>query len=336
MTALFLDDNAVRATLTFPTAVDALEDMFRELGAGLPMETTRTQLVHPNGWMRVLTASLPHRGVFGYKEFHLTRSPKDDGRAVVRYAIHLFDAASGAAIATVDAHHLTAVRTAATAAVALKFFAPHDDFSLGVIGSGGEARAQVEAFAAVSKVKDIRIFSPRPERREHLAAHLSEALSVPAHASDSPEAAVSECSVLIAATNTAGSGPAVMGDWLHSGMHVSSIGSTTPRQREIDSIVFDRADVVVVDTLDVLEESGDALDAQAAGVLDPARVVPLAMVVAGKADARRGSDDITLYKSIGSGLQDICLAYEVTQCAKQSNLGRSVRDEFHAKDVAAN
>lgn len=333
---LLLTDDEVRSALTMPAAIAALASMFRELGSGVDMPTTRTELSHPSGWMRLLTASLPHVGIFGFKEFHLTRAADEPQRAVVRYSVDLFDGATGAPIATLDAHHLTAVRTAATAAVALQALAPPGECTLGVIGSGGEARSQVEAFAAVLPLQSVSIFSPRQQSRERLAATLSDLLSVPVEPADSPEAVTNGADVLIAATNTAGRGPAVLGQWLHAGMHVSSIGSTTPRQREIDPDVFARADVVVVDTLDVLKESGDAIAAEQAGTLALHDVLPLSAVVARPGDVPREPQAITLYKSIGSGLQDICLAHAVVEHASTLGIGRHVPDSQYSKDVAAN
>lgn len=332
---LLLTDDEVRSALTMPMAIAALARMFRDLGSGVAMPSTRTQLLHPTGWMRVLTASMPHVGFFGFKEFHLTRAADDPQRAVVRYSVDLFDSATGAPIATLDAHHLTAVRTAATAAVALQALAPSGECTLGVIGSGGEARSQVEAFAAVLPLQRACFFSPRKQSRERFAATLSGLLSVPTESADSPEAVINSADVLIAATNTAGRGPAVLGRWLHSGMHVSSIGSTTPSQREIDPEVFARADVVVVDTLDVLQESGDAIAATQAGTLALHDVLQLSTVVARTDVVRREPQAITLYKSIGSGLQDICLAHAVVEHASRLGLGRHVPDSQYSKEVAA-
>ncbi|MGQ0803491.1 MAG: ornithine cyclodeaminase family protein [Actinomycetota bacterium] len=333
---LVLTDDEVRSALTMPAAIASLARTFRELGSGVDMPTTRAQLSHPTGWMRILTASLPHVGVFGFKEFHLTRVAEEPQRAIVRYSVDLFDSATGEPIARLDAHHLTAVRTAATAAVALQAVAPAGAFSLGVIGSGSEARWQVEAFAAVLRLQNVSIFSPRQQSRERLAATLSDLLSVPAASVDSPEAVTRSADVLIAATNTAGRGPAVLGRWLHPGMHVSSIGSTTPRQREIDPDVFARADVVVVDSLDVLEESGDAIAAKQAGMLALENVLPLSTLVARRSDIPREPQSITLYKSIGSGLQDVCLAHAVVERASTLGIGHHVSASQHSKNVAAN
>jgi ornithine cyclodeaminase/alanine dehydrogenase-like protein (mu-crystallin family) len=119
-------------------------------------------------------------------------------------------------------------------------------------------------------------------------------------------------------------------------MHVSSIGSTTPRQRELDAGVFARAHSVVVDTLDVLDESGDAIQARREAAIRDDHVIELAALVAGKRGVVRNPDTITLYKSIGSGLQDICLGHAVLDRAAGRGAGHTVPVHGTTKFVIAN
>ena len=96
--------------------------------------------------------------------------------------------------------------------------------------------------------------------------------------------------------------PTLQGRWLHPGMHVTSVGSTLPAQREIDEETWALADVIVLDTPALLEESGDAIAARTAGMIDARKIVHLANVVAGQARGRTDERDTTLYKSVGTPL----------------------------------
>jgi alanine dehydrogenase len=142
---------------------------------------------------------------------------------------------------------------------------------------------------------------------------------------DSPQEAIEGAEILLVATGTAG-GIALQGAWLHTALHINSIGSTAPEQREIDPAVWQRADRVAVDTNRLLHESGDALAAEKAGALDGPRIVELHQVVAGRAEGRTAKEQITLYKSVGTGLQDVAAAARVYRAARQGGLGQEITD----------
>lgn len=317
----FLDDSDVRRLITMGEAVSALEDAHEQLARGQASSTDRVVLKLGTGWMRVLPAALEGSGVFGYKEFHQIVTPdRPKEVATVRYAVHLFDCISGEPLAVVDADYLTQVRTGATAALAAKKMTPESVSNFGVIGTGMEARSQLLAMNAVRRIKTVRAFGRDPQRRARFAAEMSELLSVEVVPVGTPQAAIEGAEVLIVATNTAGAGTALSGEWLRAGMHVSSIGSTSPTQREIAPSVWAQADDIVVDTRRALHESGDCIAATAAGALDTARVRELQDVMGAKAPSRAGS---TLFKSVGSGVQDLAVAHRVYRLALAQGLGTS-------------
>jgi ornithine cyclodeaminase/alanine dehydrogenase len=324
---LVLGYEEVRRALTVAEAVDAIESACREQAAGQAIASERVNQRLPNGWLRLMAAALPASGVMGYKAFYLTRRDADaDPPAEVRYSFALIDMPSGELLALMDANYLTAVRTGATAAVASRYLAPEGASRFGVLGSGSEARSQVEALAAVHAVRHVRVFSRSEERRQAFARQMSERLGVEVEAVVGPEQVARDVDVLVVATNTGGSGPALLGEWLPRGMHVSSIGSTMPAQREIDPAVWTWAERIVVDTPRLLEESGDALAAARAGAVDQAKIVELAAVVAGNAAGRTSAEQTTLYKSVGTSIQDVAVAWKAYRRALALGLGQSVPD----------
>jgi len=316
---LVLRDDEIRQALTMVDAVGAIEDACREQAAGTAIAVERRVMWLPNGWMRLMPGALVGSGVMGYKAFHRTG-------ASVRYAVHLFDYASGEAIAIIDGWYVTAVRTGAAAGVAVKHLAPAAAASLGVIGSGAEARTQVEAVGAVRPLRRAKVYSRDPRRRERFAREMSEHLGVEFQAVDQPEKAIDGVEILVAATNTGGTGPALFGRWLHKGLHVNSIGSTLKDQREIDPAVWAFADRIVIDSRHVLDESGDGIAAREANAIDEGKVAELHEVVAGTRPGRTGADQMTLYKSVGLGLHDVAVAFRIYRQARARGLGRHVED----------
>lgn len=283
----------------------------RAMGA---VESRRITLPYPGGWMRLMAASVATLDVFGYKEFHLARGHD------VRYAIHLFALADGRPLGVVDAALITTLRTAAAAALAAEaFFGSGKSVRLAVVGTGAEALAGVRALAAVLDLEHVRVTSRNEANRGKFVATVAEQLGLRAESATTVGDCGSGADLVFAATNSGGA-VVVRPQDVDGVPFVASIGSTLPAQRELDGAVLAGARHVVVDTPDVLEESGDAIAARRCG-LDQSRVSLL-----GEMRSRSWGADAaqTVYKSIGSPEQDIVLAHAVLEAARRSNFGRPI------------
>lgn len=273
----------------------------------------RLNLPFPGGWMRVLGASIPGLGVFGYKEFHLS------AEGCVRYAIHLFSTNDGRPLGIVDGALTTPLRTAgAAAAAAVAYFEDPSPLHVGIIGSGAEARAGLRALATTLPIASVTVTSRSDENRRHFAQDLSAELGLDVIPEPNANAACRDRDVVYVATNSGGR--VVVGiEALGNVPLVLSIGSTLPDQRELDAEVVTRAACLVVDTPDVLLESGDVL--ATANGLDRDRIVALAEHLGEPCR----SNGMTLYKSIGSPEQDVVLAARILENAAASGFGREIR-----------
>lgn len=278
-------------------------------------EVKRMNLRLPGGWMRVLGAALPSIGVFGYKEFHYSPG------GTLRYAIHLFSTEDGRPLGIVDAALITTLRTAAaaTAAATAFFDGRAGALTVGVLGSGAEAQAGLRALASALPVAEARVSSRSEANRASFADRMGTELGIPVTPVAEAREAAAGADVVYLATASGGrivAGPEVLADV----PLVLSIGSTMPDQRELSADVLVQADVLVIDTPDVLEESGDALDALANG-LDPARARLLGDYLTGPVP----SSTTTVYKSIGSPEQDIVLAWDIVALLQeQQHPGRLI------------
>jgi len=325
---LILDDSAVRRALDMPAAISAIERALEQQARGEVAVGERQNLRYEGGWLRLMPCALLGEGYVGYKSFHL-------GSDGVRYSCHLFDAHRGVPIALMDANFLTQIRTGAAGGVALKRMAPSGSVRAGLIGAGAEARTQLEALAAVRPVSGARVFSPRSDRRARFAREMSQKLGIPIEPSATPAAALADADVVLVATNTGLAGAtALEGAWLHEGQHVNSIGSTMPEQRELHHGVWSVIDWVVLDTRGLLRESGDAIAALEQGTLRDTKVIELVDLVHG-AHTERKPTDITLYKSVGTALQDIAVACAAFVRASELGLGTHIADFHSVKELHA-
>jgi alanine dehydrogenase len=320
---LFLTHEDVCASVSMEDAIDTMEQAFREQAEGKVTQPHRLNLKAGKGWLRIGPAVLEGSGYMGFKAMNLC-----PGQGV-RYQVHLYRVADGELVAIMDALHLTTLRTGATSAVATKRLARSNPTTVGVIGSGIEARAQLEAMHALGLVREARVYSPTQANREQFAAEYSQSLNLKVVPVSNARDAVIGCGLVVAAVKSTQT--ALLGEWLEPGTHVNSVGTARPEQREIDPATFQRSAVVVVDTRDgVFGEAGDAIAAKE--VITPDQVYELAELVTGRAPARSDEKQITLFKSVGSAHQDVAIAARIFARAREKGLG----SEIHGFPVKKN
>jgi len=233
-----------------------------------------------------------------------------------------------------DAHYLTAARTGATTGIATKLLANPDARTAAVIGSGLEARTNLEAVCIVRPVQRVTVFSPNREHREKFAARMSAQLGIEVTAMDSPERCVQDAEIVVVATNSFGRPDpiAYRGAWMEPGVLVDAIGSTSTFFREIDADTFQRAERIVVDSkVQVEEESGDVKAALSAGKYDRAKAVDLKEVLVGKAQGRTSVPQMVLFKSVGTAVQDVMAGFVVYEEAVRQGRGQDIGEFLDLK-----
>lgn len=316
---LVLRHDDVRAAVTMADAIEAMESGFREEGEGGVQQPQRTNIAigEPKGFLRLGPCIMAHSRWMGFKAMNLAEG------SGVRYQVHLYSMNDGALRAIIDAQLLTTLRTGAASAVATRRLARSGAGIVAVVGSGREAFMQLEAMRVAGYVGSAKVFSPTPANRQTFAAYFRNTLGMDIVDVDSAEAAVRGADIVVAAV--ASSKPAVMGRWLRPGVHVNSVGTARPVLREIDEEVLRRSDIIAVDTRHgVFSEAGDCVVARE--WLKPEHAVELADLVRGRAAGRSSSRQMTLFKSVGSAVQDIALAVKIYQSARAKGLGEELRD----------
>jgi ornithine cyclodeaminase/alanine dehydrogenase len=267
-------------------------------------------------WLRTLTAISASGGCMGAKIIAKGRARDTD------HFIALWDQETGALACLLDGKNVTAMRTAGTSAVAVDRIASQDPMHLALLGSGREAAAHVRAIATVRTVRSLAVYSPTPDNRESFARKFSEELQVECRAADSARKAIDGADLVIAAARSRDETPVLEGAWLRPGTMVVSIGSTVPEQREVDPEVVRRTDLVVADVPEeVAHETGDMLAARAAGIPFEHKIVALGDIVRNRRSVRQARDNITMFKSVGCGLQDIAVAELCWAKARAAGIG---------------
>ena len=325
---LILDPDAVLAATNMRQMVDLIDEGVREQAAGLVEVPPRMNLPTSNGFFRVMPAVMRGRGLMGFKIFNGSVAHG------VRYLIGIYDERGGQLLALMDAAWLTGARTGATTGVATRYQAREDSRSVGVIGSGLEARTNLEAVCAVREITTARVFSPTPANRERFATEMARKLGIEIQAVSSPQEAVRGVDIVVIGTNTTrhNNAFAYCGAWMEPGQHINSIGSTGGNLREIDPESFTRPDRIVVDSLhQVEEECGDVLETISRGLWERDKVSELTSLVTAAVPGRVNASEITLFKSVGTGLQDVVAGFAIYEEARRLGLGVEIEDFLEHK-----
>lgn len=188
------------------------------------------------------------------------------------------------------------------------------------------------AIAAIRPLEQVSVYSPNPDRRQAFADRMANDLGVAVDATDTPEAACVGAQIVVAAARSDGEVPILYGDWLDPDATVISIGSTIPAQREIDVSVVERCDLIVCDVVDeVLHGTGDMTAAANAGVEVIDKSLSLSVLLSGAVDGRVADARTPLFKSVGSGLQDIVVAELLLTGALAAGLATPLPIAFETK-----
>ena len=304
---------------------DCIEVMERALAA-----FARGEVVQP---VRLMTRTADESGVlalmpahvggigFGFKAVTVFHDNDARGLPSHQGVITLLDAETGTPVALMDGTRITAIRTAAVSAVATRHLARTDASVATIIGTGVQARAHAEALACVRELSEIRIVGRRPNAARQLAAELADRL--PARAFDDAAAALDGADIV--ATVTASPAPVFAPEAIAPGTHINAVGAYTATTREVPSETVAAARVFVDDRTAALSEAGDLLLAIADGAIDESHVVgTLGEVLIGQVQGRTDAQQITIFESLGLGLEDIAAASHVCGRALEDGIGTDV------------
>jgi len=314
---LLLKEADVRALLTMPMALEAVEESLRQQGNGeLSLHPRRRLKLPDNALLHYMAAGDPVHGFIGMKIYTSVRG-------ALRFMVPLFRSATGEMAALIEADALGQIRTGAATGVATKYLANADARIAGIIGTGYQARTQLEAVAAVRRLERVHAFGRDPERRAQFCREMSARIGIEVEPVESGEKAVRGADIVVTATS--GMKIVLEGPWLSPGVHVNAIGANWAQKRELDDAAVTRADAIVVDSIEQAKmEAGDLILSFANDATRWDAVRELGAILAGKIPGRTGPNQITLFKSNGIATWDLAVAVRVFKLAVARGVGQSI------------
>lgn len=298
--AVMLGYEALQGVLGMRDAIDLLEKSLAHEAAGMTRVSAKVVTSFKGGAMRTLFAADYLAGYLATKAYHSIEG------VGVRYVVSLYSLQDGELLALLDGQIITDLRTGAASGVVARNVRVSGPVTVGVIGSGNQARTQLESIAAVYDVKSAAVYSPTKANREAFAREMSAKLGIAVTAVVSAEAAVRGRNVVAAASNARLSEPVLRGEWLTGCRLLCAVGNTRPQFAEADVRCFLDAGLVVVDTLHAFKEAGDLREAVKRGALPASKQATLAQIVSGAVAVPQAG--LVTFKSVGSALQDLSLA----------------------------
>jgi ornithine cyclodeaminase/alanine dehydrogenase-like protein (mu-crystallin family) len=320
---LILSESDVVGLLNMTDGVSLVEQAFSDFARGEIIHPPRISQNLPGtgGALRVVSAVLPSMSSFGIKT--LTGYPGRRTPGETYFVLLLFEMETGALRAIVSANYLTGVRTGAATGVAVKYLAREDARIHGVLGAGMQAKYQIQAVASVRPIKLVKIFAPNYQKASAFADSLQTEFGINTQAVQQAKEAVRGCDIVTAITTSRE--PVVLGKWLDDGVHLTSAGANSTVKMELDSTCYSRSKVVTDSKALAMEDGGDLRAAiESSDITAEHLYAELGEVVNGDKLGRTSADELTLFKSIGLGFQDIAVAAFLYERALKTRTGAMI------------
>jgi len=324
---ILLGRRDVADLLSLAECVDAVEEAFRLHARGETLSPAILGVRAANGGFHVKAAGLklPGRAYFAAKtNANFPGNRERFGLPTIQGIVLLFDANNGVPLAALDSIEITILRTGAATAVAAKRLARSDSRTATVVGCGEQGRVQLAALLGVLPIERVLVFDADPDRARRFGEERSRELSIPVEAATDLAAAVRSSDVCV--TCTPSRAPLVWNDDVRDGTFLAAVGADSAEKQELDPRLLARAKVVV-DSLEQCAGIGELHHAIAAGLVTNTDVhAELADLVIGHRPGRESADEVTIFDSTGTALEDVAAAAAVYEKALAA--GRGTRFRF--------
>ncbi|HET6971067.1 MAG TPA: ornithine cyclodeaminase family protein, partial [Phenylobacterium sp.] len=295
----FIDEDEVRARLTYERAIPVVREAMIAFSTGRTMQLLRSIIPLAEGRMfGIMPGALGERAAFGAKLISIFPENFAKGIQSHQGVVVMFDPETGAVSGLAHAGEVTAIRTAAASAVATDALARPDASRMAVLGYGEQAATHIRAIAHVRALSEVTIWGRSPERAQALAAKMAAETGLSVRACPTAREAVAEADIICTVTTV--TTPILEGAWVAPGTHLNLVGSSYAGPVEVDDDLVVRARFVADSREGVLAQGAEFLHAKAAGLIgDDHIVAEIGEVLAGLKEGRQGPDQVTAYKSLG-------------------------------------
>ncbi|MBI2364873.1 MAG: ornithine cyclodeaminase family protein [Deltaproteobacteria bacterium] len=350
---LLITDPEVRQVLNMRDCIDAMERAFAEEARGIAVNKPRSRykvppdLDKPGYMANIIAGAVPSSGVAALRydstivqERLVAGSKRMDFPSPLKRSwgfVLLFSLQTGEPLALIHDFSLSAIRVGATTGIANRALAKTNAKVVGILGSGNEARTNLEAICAVRAIERVKVYSITKEHRDRFAEEMTELLNVEVQPVNSPEAVIKGSDIVMCATNA--SQPVFDGNWLEPGQLVTTIANTdgVHRRTEADATTMIRADFIVLNNKEtsITNQQRELLDLIDSGKFGWDKVCELGQVLAGHHPGRTSQQQIIYYKSnTGVGIQFAAAGALIYEKCRARGLGRDLPSEWFGADLS--
>jgi ornithine cyclodeaminase/alanine dehydrogenase-like protein (mu-crystallin family) len=319
---LYLSADDLRRALPMRDAIGAMREAFCQLSSGQVTLPVRECLKAPaeHGVALVMPCHSTAQKLFSVKLVTVFQENPRQNLPLVQAVVTLTDGTTGEHLAVLDGTSLTAIRTGAASGLATDVLARPEAAVAAVFGAGVQARTQLEAVFCVRDIRRATVYDTDPAAADRFAAEMTEKLGLSVERAGSPAETVEDADVVC--TVTTSPTPVFEDSQLAPGVHINAVGSYRPEVAEIRPATVCRARVVVDHRASALEEAGDLIGPMNQGLIDESHFsTELGEIVLGRSPGRQSADEITLFKSVGVAIQDLCAAAQALKNARRLELG---------------
>ena len=323
---MVLTKEEIESVLTIEDAIDAVENGFKAYNSGRAVIPFPVALQVPdhNGDIHIKPGYIKGYDTYTVKIASGFYDNPKLGLATSHGMLLLFDSKTGFPLCfEVDRCFLTDLRTAAAGAVAARALAKKSVRRVAVIGTGTQARLQIEALSKVRKFDELRVWGRNPENVKKYIADMRKILTAKIAPAKTIEEAVVGSEIVV--TTTMSSTPLVKAAWIGSGTHITAMGSDSPEKQELDTALLGKADKIVVDSLKQCAQLGEVHHALEDGTITEKDVhAELGEVLLGRKAGRESDDEITICDLTGIAVQDVVTSQLVYERALKKKIGSYV------------
>jgi len=315
--ALWINEADIVKLISLREAIPALERGLLQENSGTAANMSKTHVPwnQNRSTLHAIGAVMQADGIVGTKTWAHT-----PGGACP--LLILFSSETGALIAVIEAFALGQMRTAGVSGVATRWMAGKDANDMALIGTGKQSLAQVAGVFAVRALNRLRVYSPNRENREAFVEKARKQFSFEILSVDTVEKAVEGASIVTLVTRAREA--FLSASMLSRGCHLNAVGAITPERQEFMQDVFDRSDIIAVDTVDSVKRLSSEFIEQYGN--DETRwntVRPLSALVA-DSKGRTAKTDLSLFKAMGMGISDLALGVEILARARSAGAGQTI------------
>lgn len=319
---LFLSGTEVAQALPMADAIAGMKSAYRQLSTGQAEMPLRARVKgEHDGVALLMPAYLRESRHMGIKL--LTVYPNNIDRPIIHALVLALDATTGEPLALMEGGVLTAIRTGAGSGAATDVLAREDSTVVAIIGSGVQARTQLEAVCTVRPIERVLVYSRTPDHAAAFAESMRGVGTIPDDISVTKTANDAVRQADIVCTATTSPKPVFEGEALQAGTHINAVGSYQPTMREVDALTLQRSRIFIDSQEGIRAEAGEIIQALAEGSLAEYAIRgEIGAVLAGTTPGRTGPNDITYFKSVGVAVQDAIAAHIALVNARKNQIGQ--------------